>query len=435
MGDFDNSSTGNDVKENASNEMLKKLLECAVPVPIVVACTSSPPGRPSYLGEEYHGRLAKGEDKKLVEAKSGRFIVRDTHGTLKENEYTMVFNFNGDVQSLKLVYSVPTKTFKTEGFDRGYHTVLELMTDVLFLYHNLGTLEKQTTLPRNSPKEKPKKVHNFSLHTYLHPKWCDHCKEFLWGLFNQGLKCSDCNLTVHKMCKDSVGMSCEHVIRGKPATLPSQMTIDDAKESAAKGSTLPVFDIKCRYFRFCSRFLSGYNIRDSYIDMRHPATKCFCQNCLDEHVLDVDGKISLDCHPQWTIYQFSKQHDPLNRSVDNWEEVYFPIKPPYIMKMLGECFDPPSGGGDIDLLVAKNFEHTIEDMTNENYFHQFINSETGDTSKVQIVLGMYVRPGGYEGIFLSHNISFDDTCDLQKNHFRVRNTKHIYPKCIFLKIE
>jgi len=412
------------IRTTPSNDYLKKLQESAAPVPIVVACTSTPPGKPPYLGEEYHGCLDKGVDKKLVQEKSGRFIVRDTFGPKRDDEYTLVFNYAGKVNSIKLVY-IPTRRRFTCEYDREYNTVSELLTDVLTLHHKVVTLERRE-----------KKLHNFQLHSYKHPKWCDHCNEFMWGIINQGFRCTECQISVHKGCKDCIAKPC---MNKKMARNTSLGTIDmpDAPEEASlhKRPSLPVFQIKCPYFRKCSSFLSAYKIRDQYIDMASQETKCFCVECIDAHLIDGESQITLDCFPGWTMHRFCVQDDTLARDFTSWEIVYFSIKPQFAMKLLGECFNPPASGGEIDLLVAKTFEHTVQDLASENYSHKFHNSETGNHSYAQIVMEMYVKPNGYERIMLSHNDSvFDDSCDIQKNHLRVRKTKFIYPKSVLLKI-
>ncbi|CAB4032420.1 beta-chimaerin-like isoform X1, partial [Paramuricea clavata] len=42
------------------------------------------------------------------------------------------------------------------------------------------------------------------VHTYKGFYWCDYCKNFLWGLKQQGHKCQDCGLNAHKQCVASI---------------------------------------------------------------------------------------------------------------------------------------------------------------------------------------------------------------------------------------
>lgn len=50
--------------------------------------------------------------------------------------------------------------------------------------------------------------HKFSPSNYYHPTWCDHCGSLLYGLFNQGTKCSECGLNVHHRCQKQVPKTC-----------------------------------------------------------------------------------------------------------------------------------------------------------------------------------------------------------------------------------
>ena len=50
--------------------------------------------------------------------------------------------------------------------------------------------------------------HEFVKNTYLSPTFCDHDGTLLVGLVNQGYKCKNCNLNVHKQCMDHVPATC-----------------------------------------------------------------------------------------------------------------------------------------------------------------------------------------------------------------------------------
>merc|ERR1711971_1218280 len=42
--------------------------------------------------------------------------------------------------------------------------------------------------------------HSLVIHSYKTPTFCDVCKEMLFGMFKQGLKCEYCGLNIHKKC-------------------------------------------------------------------------------------------------------------------------------------------------------------------------------------------------------------------------------------------
>ena len=64
------------------------------------------------------------------------------------------------------------------------------------------------------------KAHNFKMHSFKGPHWCDYCANFLWGLVQQGVKCADCGFEAHKRCSEKVPQDCVSV-------LDNQLNIDN----------------------------------------------------------------------------------------------------------------------------------------------------------------------------------------------------------------
>nr|XP_061799328.1 N-chimaerin-like isoform X3 [Nerophis lumbriciformis] len=59
----------------------------------------------------------------------------------------------------------------------------------LFAYSQLTSLVRRASL-KETERPISEKDHNFKVHTFRGPRWCDHCASFMWGLMAQGVKCA-----------------------------------------------------------------------------------------------------------------------------------------------------------------------------------------------------------------------------------------------------
>ncbi|XP_022097290.1 ras guanyl-releasing protein 3-like [Acanthaster planci] len=83
--------------------------------------------------------------------------------------------------------------------------------------------------------------HNFSVHTYLTPTFCQHCTGLLWGLIKQGVKCKVCGINAHKHCKDRLVIECRskkasgNGLNGITSTMQRRHTLDGPINAAKSG--------------------------------------------------------------------------------------------------------------------------------------------------------------------------------------------------------
>ncbi|XP_035236704.1 ras association domain-containing protein 1-like isoform X1 [Anguilla anguilla] len=50
--------------------------------------------------------------------------------------------------------------------------------------------------------------HDFQPYTHAHPSWCDLCGDFIWGLYKQSLRCTNCRFTCHYRCRALIQLDC-----------------------------------------------------------------------------------------------------------------------------------------------------------------------------------------------------------------------------------
>lgn len=50
--------------------------------------------------------------------------------------------------------------------------------------------------------------HNFQPCSHAQPTWCDLCGDFIWGLYKQSLRCTNCKFTCHYRCRPLIRLDC-----------------------------------------------------------------------------------------------------------------------------------------------------------------------------------------------------------------------------------
>ncbi|KAJ7322445.1 hypothetical protein JRQ81_018732 [Phrynocephalus forsythii] len=215
--------------------------------------------RPKYYGREFHGIISREQADELLGGVEGAYILRESQR--QPGCYTLALRFGNQTLNYRLFYD--GKHFVGE---KRFESIHDLVTDGLItlyietkaseyiskmttnpIYEHIGyatllrekvsrRLSKSKTEPRkasvttceeNVPVEKItslvrraaltqndnhfnyEKAHNFKVHTFRGPHWCEYCANFMWGLIAQGVRCSDCGLNVHKQCSKYVPNDCQ----------------------------------------------------------------------------------------------------------------------------------------------------------------------------------------------------------------------------------
>lgn len=215
-----------------------------------IVCTNEIPLKPAHYGKEFHGCISREEADKLVSEADGCYLVRESQRS--PGSYTLTMRFGGISKNFRLYYDglhyVGEKRFQTiqdlvaDGLITMYiDTYAKDYVDTMMIspgkteakkdegkrsgvdMKENNELAKETTDASGKDQDqklsfgrresvKPSayvKKHNFKIHTFKGPHWCDSCRNFLWGLIMQGIRCQDCGFNAHKQCGEVVREDCQ----------------------------------------------------------------------------------------------------------------------------------------------------------------------------------------------------------------------------------
>ncbi|XP_048116377.1 beta-chimaerin [Alosa pseudoharengus] len=235
-------------------------LQQEAPRPKRIICPQEMESRPRHYGREFHGMMSRECADQLLGGAEGAYLIRESQR--QPGSYTLALRFGGQTLNYRLFYDgkhfVGEKRFEsvhdlvTDGLitlyieSKAAEYIARMTTNPIYQHvgyssllrdritHRLGrarTEPKRVTFQQDekvvsSPLDRQSvlkdcpdkhcsydKVHNFKVHTFRGPHWCEYCANFMWGLIAQGVRCSDCGLNVHKQCSKLVPSDCQPDLR------------------------------------------------------------------------------------------------------------------------------------------------------------------------------------------------------------------------------
>uniref|UniRef100_A0A0K0G1K7 Beta-chimaerin n=1 Tax=Strongyloides venezuelensis TaxID=75913 RepID=A0A0K0G1K7_STRVS len=203
------------------------VLQEKAPKPICVPCRKFIANKPEQYGHEYHGLIERKEAEKLLrESGEGSYLVRASKRSVNAN--TLCIFFDNQVLHYMLYYDgnhyLGEKRFESlelmvaDGLismflEKNASEYIRKMAEEAVYEHSPYLIYQRAA--NNISSDGPVVVgdftnrpHNFSSFTFKMPHYCDYCRNFMWGLVQQGVKCNDCGFAAHKKCSERAYHDC-----------------------------------------------------------------------------------------------------------------------------------------------------------------------------------------------------------------------------------
>ncbi|KAI6241594.1 SH2 motif and Protein kinase C and RhoGAP domain containing protein [Aphelenchoides fujianensis] len=200
-----------------------RLLQERAPRPLLVPCNHRISNKPPQYGLEYHGLIDRADAEQMLQnAGEGAYLVRASQRGA--DAYTLGLLFDGNVMNYKLYFDgmhyVAEKRFETlemlvaDGLismyvEKNANEYIKKMADEAIYeqspYSQYNRTNEYISRSRASPQQRS---HNFVQFTFKMPHYCDYCRNFLWGLVQQGYRCEFCGFAAHKKCSERAQNDC-----------------------------------------------------------------------------------------------------------------------------------------------------------------------------------------------------------------------------------
>ena len=432
-------------------DMLMALQISANPEPIRIACMKRNVNGPAHFGEVFHGTLSREEVTELLSGGNGRYLVRESNSS--PGDHILSFSTGGNILHYKLFYDVDTGKFHTESDDKTYNTLTDLMVDILNMLKVINQYGSQLNGSPNeltmdkAKKKRPSfaKPHSFRIHQYMHPKWCDICHAFMWGLMHQGMKCQDCGLNVHKHCVQDVESNCGTCTietRNRSDVKIKQRTRASSDQSRSNELYSALEEhITCGYQLECLRYLSSLRQPLAKFDVKTLMNPCYCDHCC--HLKDLDTPLCKTGSPSqayslplgWCRFKLSLPVETLDE-VTTWNVAYYSLSQEMLPTILEKGLGDPSESLCLDGKVFVKLTPSIICADLDSPIVEYKDSDSDELKIAKIALQVYIKPGSFQTMRRVGNSSTDEIDPYFKSkdiYWIVREHEDVIPFGVLVK--